>query len=98
MSCLGYCPPTSNTHCRRAIPAAAAPLGDVPVRRAALLGRPPLRLGGLAVDLAPFASHADEAAPVPVLDLPPARGGGGPCWRRQSVCPRGRARPCTSCP
>ena len=78
MSCLGYCPPTSNTHCRRAVPAAAAPLGNVPVRRGALLGRLPLRLGGLAVDLAPFASHADKAAPVPVLDLPPARGGGGP--------------------
>ena len=73
MLCLGYCPPTSNTHCRRAVPAAVAPLGGVPVRRAALLGHPPLHLGGLVVDLAPLASHADKAAPVPVHDLPPAR-------------------------
>ena len=78
MSCLGYCPPTSHTHCRRAIPAAAAPLGDVPVRRAALLAPPPLRLGGLAVDLAPLASHANEATPVLVHDLLPAHWGDGP--------------------
>ena len=98
VSCPGYCPPTSNTHCRRAVLAAAAPLGGVPVRCVVLLGRPPLRIGGLGMDLDPLASHANEAAPVPVLDLSPARGGGGPRQRRRSICPHSRARPCTSCP